>query len=169
MAESGDARHNDANNPWRDSRRPISEFLPYLPYRPHLARSLGAPERTGEQPYLAYRPHLERSLQDIAKQARTIAPDTDYSSGSATTNSTSRSISTRNSYVVNPPLARPSVASPTLQGPKVLPLPPSLMVKTYRPPTGGRRSNPPTPLGSEANPAELMGTPPWEWLPELPG
>lgn len=167
VMENGSYRYSDTATQRRE--RPVSEFLPYLPYSPRLKQSLTEIHaRNLRRPYVAYRPHPERNSPATAEKRRAITPETKCLSWSATCSITAHSVSTYNSYITNPLLTQPLLATSVSQNPKALPLPPSLIAKPYGPTTMICPFDPAAPLGSEANPAELSGTPPWEWLPELP-
>ena len=139
----------------RYNRRPMSSFLPYIPYRPQLKRTLT--------------PLLEK----IQKVTEEDTKPTDIATLSPSTPSTTRyspcSLSTNSSGTRNSPNTQSPNSQPVLHSGKLLPLPPPLMVKTCATTTKGQRFNVAAPIGSKANPAELPGTPPWEWLPELHG
>lgn len=161
MAGNDNARSMGGNSLRHDSRRPLSEFLPYLPYHPHLVRSLAEIHERTEN---------GSSAEAEASRADTLSPETNGLSRSKKRDDNSRSASACNSYVVNPPLCEERRADASSRHLKILPLPPSLMVNGYRHPTMLRHDlDTITPLGSASNPVELVGTPPWEWLPELPG
>ena len=139
----------------RPSRRPISSFLPYLPYRPQLKRT------------------LTPLLEQIEKVTEEDTKATDIVTLSPSTPRTPRYspcfLSTNARGTQDSPNIQSLNSQPVLYSGKLLPLPPPLMVKTCAATTGGQCFDVAAPIGSKANPAELLGTPPWEWLPELPG
>jgi len=143
---------------------PLSEFLPYLPYRPGLDECidlLAAKLASSEPAQAEAQAEIPSSPEPAIKENRqgrihpkVLCP----SQPSPASNTTSRTTSGWDSFVVNSPLAN-QLPSPGRPPAGALPLPPSLMVSNYKPQRVVKRQiNSKAPLGSEENPAELPGT-----------
>jgi len=154
-------------------QRPLSEFLPYLPYRPSLDQGmdwLEARRASTERPLAEAQPNAASTSEPTTKKnkreqvhPKALCP----SKPSPASNTTSRSTLIWDSFTVNPPLANTSPL-PDPPPTRVLTLPPSLMANSYKPQrTAKRHFNSIAPLGSEENPAELPGTTPPQYFSDF--
>lgn len=146
-------------------QRPLSQSLPYLPYRPSLDQGMEWIETRHAS--------TERSLAKAQPQMPSPSERTtikrEHVHPKALCNTTSRRTLLWDSSVVNPPLAN-TLPSPGPPPTRVLPLPPSLTVNSYKPQRAAQRHiNSTAPLGSEENPAELPGTTPPQCSPDFQG
>lgn len=144
-------------------QRPLSEFLPYLPYCPRLDQAIGwieARYTCTERP-LSTTPEMPPPSEPATRNNKREQVHPKYlcpPTLSPASNSMCRGTPTWDHFAVNPPLANPlplSGPSP----PRVLPLPPSLLANNHKPRRATKRHiNSIAPLGSEENPAELPCT-----------
>ncbi len=154
-------------------QRPLSEFLPYLPYRPTLDQSMEWIETrhaSTERSLAKAQPEMPSSSEPTTIKREQVHPKALCpSKPSSASNTTSRRTLLWDSFVVYPPLTN-TMPSPGPPPTRLLPLPPSLTVKSYKPQRAAQRHiNSTAPLGSKENPAELPGTTPPHCSPDFQG